>query len=192
MESVDFSNMRQAMVDSQLRTSGVTSGWVLAAMGSLAREEFVGETFRSNAYADRALALAGGRTLNPPVATALLLQAADVSLDDKVLLVGAVGGYVATLLSKRTDDVVTIETLADLPEGKSFSLVIIDGAVEQLPESLLSVATEGARIVTGLVELGVTRLATGIVRSGQVSLRPFADTEIAPLPGFARTREFVF
>ena len=191
MESADFNNMRQAMVDGQLRTSGVTTPWVLAAMGNLPRENFTPGALRTTAYMDRALPLAGGRTLNPAVSTALMLQAAEVEPGDSVLLVGTVGGYMATLLSKRVADVVTIETLADLPDS-IFSLIIIDGAVEFLPDSLLGVTRDGSRIVTGIVEAGVTRLASGVVRNRKVALRPFADTEIAALPAFAVKREFIF
>lgn len=195
MESVDFNNMRRAMVDSQLRTSGVTAPWVIAAMGSVARENFAPATLRSNAYMDRALPLGEGRTLNPPLATGLMLEAADVAVDDNVLLVGVPRGYVAALLAGRVSSLVTIESLADLPEAKRkspFSLILIDGAVEELPDSLLALAQEDARIVTGIAERGVTRLASGHVRDGKVALRPFADTEIAALPGFAHVPEFVF
>ncbi len=191
MESVDFDNMRRAMVDSQLRTSGIMTPWVIAAMGELPREDFAPDALRSTAYMDRALPLSGGRTLNPPVATALMLQAAEVTVDDKVLLVGTPGGYLASLLAMRTPNIVVGSVPSDLPSAL-FSLIIIDGAVEELPAHVLSVAEEGARIVTGIVERGVTRLASGIVRGGQVALRPFADTEVAILPEFATAREFVF
>ncbi len=195
MESVDFDKMRRAMVDSQLRTSGVNTPWVLAAMGSLPRENFVDGALRTTAYMDRALPLGEGRTLNPPVATALMLEAAELSADDNVLLIGQPKGYVATLLAGRTRNVFVLESLADLAGAKRkgpFSLIIIDGAVEEVPDSLLAEAQEGARVVTGVIERGVTRVATGFVRGGKVALRPFADTEIAALPEFATPREFVF
>lgn len=191
MESVDFSNMRRSMVDSQLRTSGVTSAWVVAAMGAVAREDFVPEALRSTAYMDRALPLGNGQMLNPPVGTALLLQAANVAVDEKVLLIGSPDGYCASLLAKQTTNLIAVESLADLPEAV-FSIIIIDGAVGVLPDGLMSVAREGTRIVTGIVDGGVTRLAAGIVREGKVALRPFSDTEIAVLPEFAAAREFVF
>jgi protein-L-isoaspartate(D-aspartate) O-methyltransferase len=190
MEAVDFNNMRRAMVDGQLRTSGITCGWVIAAMGELPRENYVPEGLRSTAYMDRSFA--GDHALNPPVATALMLQAADVASDDKVLLVGTPGGYMADLLSMRTSDILTIETLADLPDMARFSLVVIDSAITELPDSMLGTAQDGTRIVTGIVERGVTRLASGIVRGGKIALRPFADTEIAVLPAFAAAPEFVF
>jgi len=191
MESVDFNNMRRAMVDSQLRTSGVTAAWVIAAMGKVAREDFVPESLRSTAYMDRSLPLPDGRTLNPAIATALMLQAAEVTPEDHVLLIGAPNGYAHSLLSMRTDDIVAVETLAGLPQA-AFSLILIDGAVEHLPDSLLACAKEGARIVTGTIEHGVTRIASGLVRDGKVALRPIADTEVAALPEFASAKEFVF
>ena len=195
MESVDFDNMRRGMVDSQLRTSGVNTPWVIAAMASVPRENFVPAPLRSTAYMDRALPLGEGRTLNPPVATALMLQAAELSADDNVLLIGQPQGYVAALLASRARNVIGVENLAGLGvihRKGPFSLIIIDGAVEELPDSLLGLATENARIVTGIVERGVTRVATGLVRSGKVALRPFADTEVAVLPEFAAPKEFAF
>lgn len=190
MQSADFNNMRRAMVDSQLRTSGVTDPWVLAAMGELPRENFVPEALREVAYMDRSIRLADGTMLNPPVATALMLQAADVKHDDTVLFIGSADSYAATLLATRAK--VTAASKAESMAAGSFSLVFIDGAVEELPDSLVAAAQEGARIVTGLVEGSVTSLASGVVRNGKVALRHFADSEIAVLPQFARKPEFVF
>jgi protein-L-isoaspartate(D-aspartate) O-methyltransferase len=190
MQSADFNNMRRAMVESQLRTSGVTDAWVLAAMGALPREQFVPDGLRDVAYMDRSIRLADGTILNPPVATALMLQAADVKSDDNVLLIGAADGYAASLLAQRAK-----VTAALRPEGLaagSFSLVFVDGAVEEMPDSLIAAVQEGGRIVTGVVDHGVTSLASGIVRGGKVALRHFADSEIAPLAAYARKPEFVF
>lgn len=190
MNSADFANMRRAMVDSQLRTSGVTAPWVLAAMGGLAREDFVPEAARATAYMDRSIPLADGKTLNPPVATALMLQAAEVTTDDSILYVGAADSYAATLLNERAT-VTAIDGLADIKHN-GYSLVFIDGAVEELPDALVASVQEGGRVVTGIVQRGVTSLATGLVRGGKVALRRFADSEIASLAQFARKAEFVF
>ncbi|MBL0925771.1 MAG: protein-L-isoaspartate O-methyltransferase, partial [Sphingomonadaceae bacterium] len=63
---------------------------------------------------------------------------------------------------------------------------------EELPEALLGLATDGTRLVTGLVEGAVTRLAMGHVHNNKVALKSFIDSEIAPLAAFARKAEFVF
>lgn len=194
MESVSFEDMRRAMVDSQLRTSGVTEAWVLAEMGSLPREDFVPAAHRSTAYMDRSIALPDGDTLNPAVSTALLLQAANVGTDDAVLLIGAPEGYVAALLQQRVSrpTVAAATDIAAATAGAPYTLIIIDGAAEELPDSLLALAADGARLVTGVVDRGITRLAKGHVHGGKVALKAFTDSEIAPLAAFARKQEFVF
>lgn len=191
MESADFESMRRAMVDGQLRTSGVTDAWVLAAMGSTPREDFVPEAARSTAYMDRAIVLPDGSVLNPPEATGLMLQAAEVRADDNVLFVGAADGYVATLLKTRAAQVAAIQTPDDIA-GDGYSLIFIDGAIEELPDALVAAAVEGGRIVTGLNQRSVASLAHGIVRGGKVALRSFRDSGLASLAQFARKTEFVF
>jgi len=56
----------------------------------------------------------------------------------------------------------------------------------------MATSAEGARVVTGVIEGAVTRLAKGYVHKGKVALKSFVDSEIAAIPGFARKPEFVF
>ena len=194
MESVNFEEMRRSMVDSQLRTNGVTDAWVLAAMGSIPREDFVPLSHRSTAYMDRSIALDDGSVLNPGVSTALLLQAADVRADDHILLVGKEDGYVAAILRTRVKNFVSVtaNNVSTAQTAASYSVIIIDGAAEELPAALVDLAADGARLVTGIIEGAVTRLAKGYVHKGKIALKSFEDSEIAPLPAFARKPEFVF
>ena len=194
MESVSFEEMRRSMVDSQLRTSGVTDAWVLTAMGNIPREDFVPITHRSTAYMDRSIALDDGSVLNPAVSTALLLQAADVRADDHVLLVGKEDGYVAAILRSRVNALVCAseDNVSSAQSAAPFALIIIDGAAEELPSALVNLAADGARLVTGIIEGAVTRLAKGYVHKGKIALKSFEDSEIAPLQAFARKPEFVF
>ena len=194
MESVNFEEMRRSMVDSQLRTSGVTDLWVLAAMGNIPREDFVPHTHRSTAYMDRSITLDDGSVLNPAVSCALLLQAADVRADDHVLLLGKEDGYVAAILRTRVNALmcVTAENFSAAISAAPYSVIVIDGAAEELPAALVDLAADGARLVTGIIEGAVTRLAKGFVHKGKIALKSFEDSEIAPLPAFARKPEFVF
>ena len=89
---------RRAMIDSQLRTSGVNQPWVLNAMASVAREQFVPDAMRDAAYIDRAITLADGRQLASPLVHGRMLAEAAPTQDDKALLVGDGKGYLAALL----------------------------------------------------------------------------------------------
>ena len=205
--------MRRNMVDSQLRTSGVNTPWILAAMLATPREAFVpGDA--SGAYMDRAVPLGSGRMLNPPLAAAQLLQIADIKRDDRVLLIGAGTGYIAALLADRVELLVAVEESAELADvfavnvpavplvcgphkdGSAiyapYSLILIDGSIAELPESLSEQLAGGGRIVTGITDGPVTRLATAVKRGSHLALKAVADMEIAALPGFARAKEFVF
>jgi 2-octaprenyl-6-methoxyphenol hydroxylase len=70
-------------------------------------------------------------------------------------------------------------TLVHLASGESLGAALV-------------VAADGARLVTGVIEGAVTRLAKGFVHKGKIALKSFEDSEIAPLSAFARKPEFVF
>ena len=74
----DYSKARRAMIDSQLRTSGVNDPRVLAAMLQIAREDLVPEARAGQAYADRAVPLGNGRALPAPLFHGRMLQEADI------------------------------------------------------------------------------------------------------------------
>lgn len=186
MSPDSFNNMRRAMVESQLRPEGVTDVRVLDAMGSVAREDFVPEARRATAYADRMIALPDGRGINPPIVTGRLLNAAAIAADDRVLIIGDASGYTTAVARQLT---VKVETAAG--EGV-FDVILIDGAVEKLPDSLVEQLTPSGRLVTGVFEAGVTRLAIGRRAGSGFGLTPFLDAEIAVLPEFARPPAFVF
>ncbi len=88
---------RRAMIDSQLRTSGVNEPWVLAAMAALPREDFVPEAMRAAAYIDRAVPLSNGRFLAAPLVQGRMLAEAAPTEADHALLVGDGEGYLAAL-----------------------------------------------------------------------------------------------
>src|ERR1700750_1468948 len=96
----NYDAMRHAMVQSQLRTNAVNDPRVVTAMAVVAREKFVPAAARALAYRDTGVAIGNGRYLNVPIATGKLLTEAYLLPGDKVLLIGAAGGYTAAVLSR--------------------------------------------------------------------------------------------
>lgn len=207
---------RHAMVVSQLRTSAVSDARVVEAMAAVPRERFV-PGHDVLAYRDTPLPLPGGRAQNSPLATGRLLTEAAIAPDDKVLLIGAAAGYTAAVLARLAARVVAVESDAvlaglardalggianvvlvegDLAAGclweAPYNVLIVDGAVEALPAALIEQLRPGGRIATGIVDRGVTRLASGVRSAGGYGLTDFADIDCAVLPGFARPRGFQF
>ena len=216
MTEQNFEAMRRAMVESQLRTTGVNDPRVVAAMGAVPREPFVPADRRAVAYMDRPVALADGRALNLPEATGLLLTAAAPGPGDKVLLVGAATGYTAALLERLAGSVVALEehagllaaageALAGTPvelvegplnqgwsAGAPYDLILVDGLIEQVPDALIAQLADTGRLACALLDRGASRLAIGRKAGDSFGLDLFADCEAVPLPGFARPKSFVF
>ena len=217
VEASRFEAMRHAMVASQLRTNAVNDPRVVEAMARVPRENYLPPEHRGLAYRDTLLPLVGGRRHNAPLVIGRLLTEAQVRADDHVLLVGAAGGYAAALLALLAGSVVALEeedSLVGLARealageakvelvqgplhagwaaGAPYDLLIVDGAAEQLPEALVAQVKPGGRVLSGVIDRGVTRLAAGRRTEGGFGLIDFQDIECAELPGFRRLRTFTF
>lgn len=209
----------RAMIDSQLRTNEVTDPALVKAIAAVARDAFVPAGQQSLAYSDRPVPLGGGRSLNPALTTARLIAAAHIRPGTTVLLIGGATGYAAAVLARIGARVTLVEESPDLmaharrllepdaaislvdgplaagaPQCAPFDRLMIDGAVEHLPATLLGQLADGAVIVTGIVDRGVTRLARAVCVSGAQTVQPvaFADLECVALPGFALPSHFTF
>jgi len=193
--SGDGAAARKAMIDSQLRTSGVNAEFVLRRMAAVPREDFLPASARALAYTDRAVPLGEGRSLAAPVVQGLMLQEAAPNAQDKVLLVDGGSGYLAELVRPLVASLETLDAAAALAESRKkgdCTLLLIDGAIEQVPAGLARRVAEGGRIVTGLVERGLTRLASGRKLGGEVMLLPLVDVGIPVLAEFNAPKGWSF
>ena len=213
----NFSAMREAMIVSQLRTVAVDDSRVIAALNVVPREHFVPSARATSAYVDTAIPLGEGRAMNAPLATARLINEADVQPGDHVLVIGAATGYAVAVLAELGATVVAVEESpallasakanlkgrasitvvgGDLSKGSKkqgpYDVILIDGAVDQVPDALVAQLKTGGRFVTGLIERGVPRLAAGRKSAGGFALVPFLDAACVTLPGFAQPKGFQF
>src|SRR3989442_11184305 len=98
----DFAAARRMMVDGQVRTADVTDLRLIAAMLELPRERFVPEDKAALAYLDLDVPVTETRPprrLLKPMVLAKLIQAAEVSEQNRVLDVGCATGYSSALLA---------------------------------------------------------------------------------------------
>lgn len=208
----DYRAAREVMIDSQLKPQGVNDPAVLEAMSRIERERFVPEAARPLAYIDRSVPLGHGRFLSPAAALGLLLTQLAPARGERALVVGAGSGYSAAVLAEMGLEVVALEESPDLAaqaremgiaivEGPleagwkrraPYDLILIDGAVELVPDALIGQLEEGGRLGAALVDRGVARLIVGRKGGGGFGHYSIADASVAPLPGFRRPRAFTF
>src|ERR1700753_2150037 len=110
----EFAGRCAGMVGGQRRERGTDDERVLAAMGEVPREEFVGERRREMAYADAALPIRSAQTISQPWIVAAILQALELRGDEQVLEVGTGSGYSTALLGRLARHVVSVERHAGL------------------------------------------------------------------------------
>lgn len=213
---ITAADMRSAMIDSQLRTNDVIDAAVVGAMAAVPREAHVPAHLASVAYMDRAIPLGHSRALNAPLVTGRMLVAAAIRPGLRVLLVGSATGYTAALLSRLGAEVHAVEDQAELmaiaqaangdanihwvagpltdgaPGAAPFDRIIVEGAIETLPDALAAQLIEGGRLVAARPDGAVTRLVQGVKAGGSIPLRSFADMDVAPLTGFSVPAGFQF
>jgi protein-L-isoaspartate(D-aspartate) O-methyltransferase len=208
----DFAAAREAMVESQLRPQGVTDPAVLDAMRRIPRENFLPSHTRPLAYVDRAVAIGSGRFLVAPAVLGQLLTQMMPEPGQRALVVGAGTGYSAAVLIAAGLHVLALESdreLADaarkqklkvvegpLEEGHAagapYDQILIDGAVEFIPDPLIAQLADGGRLGTAILDRGITRLAVGRKAGDAFGTLSVGDAGVPLLPGLQRPRAFTF
>jgi protein-L-isoaspartate(D-aspartate) O-methyltransferase len=208
----DFAAARAAMVESQLRPQGVTDPAVLGAMGTVARETFLPGETRPLAYVDRAVLMGDGRFLPAPAVLGSLLTQMMPVRGQRALVVGAGTGYSAAVLEAMGLQVTALESSSELASrarsnglgavegplgagwkaGAPYDHILIDGAVEYIPDAIVAQLADGGRLGTALVDRGITRLIVGRKAGGAFGYLSLSDAGVPALPGFARPRAFTF
>jgi protein-L-isoaspartate(D-aspartate) O-methyltransferase len=208
----DFASARAAMVESQLRPQGVTNARVLSAMGSIPREKFLPDHSRPLAYMDRAVALGHGRFLSAPAVLGQLLTQMMPEPGTRALVVGAGSGYSAAVLAAIGLEVAAVEDVPDLvaaarghgadiseapleagfAKSAPYDQILIDGAIEVIPETIIEQLADGGRLGTALVDRGITRLIVGRKSGGAFGYLTIGDAGVPVLPGFSRPKAFTF
>jgi protein-L-isoaspartate(D-aspartate) O-methyltransferase len=208
----DFTAAREAMVESQLRPQGVTDPAVLKAMGRIKRENFLPSHTRPLAYVDRAVAIGDGRFLSAPAVLGRLLTQMMPEAGQHVLVIGAGTGYSAAVLAAMGLKVVALEcapalaaiaraqgieiTEASLEQGLAssppYNQILIDGAIEYIPDAIVDQLADGGRLGAAIVDRGVSRLVVGRKAGGAFGTLSIGDAGVPALPGFSRPQAFTF
>jgi protein-L-isoaspartate(D-aspartate) O-methyltransferase len=167
---------------------------------------------------------APARFLLPPVVLARLIQLAAVEAKDAVLDVGCATGYSTAVLARLARIVTAVEAEPELaaparealqelgianatvmegalthgaPEAGPFDVILLNGSVPKVPDSLLAQLKEGGRLCA-IIAAG----REGHPRQGKATLfvkvdaeasgLPHFDANARPLPGFAPSPSFTF
>lgn len=215
MDSIELA--RHNMVASQLLPNKVTDEAVIAAFETVDRHLFVPEYKRGLAYMDASIPFGHHRFLVQPTISARLLQLAEIKNTDVVLDIACGTGYSTMVISKLAKKVIGLESdndlageancllqqmdvdnaiimTSDLVEGHAdggpYDVIMINGAVEEIPEDLLKQLADGGRLVTVQVVSGLIKHALLIKKSGKIITKQEGfDAAIDVLPEFVKQED---
>lgn len=213
----NFSEKRVAMVDCQVRPSDVTKFPIIDAMLQVPREAYVPTAKRHVAYAGGDIDLGNGRVVLDPRVLAKMLDVLDIQPDEMVMDLGCGFGYSTAVIARLAEAVVAVEdavfageaesTLAaqsvdnafvveaDLTVGAAkhglYDVVIVEGAVEQIPSSIIDQIKDGGRIGAIFMDGSLGQFRVGIKLHGSIAWRFAFDASAPVLPEFKRAVEFV-
>jgi protein-L-isoaspartate(D-aspartate) O-methyltransferase len=189
-----------------LRARGIQDLEVLRALETIPREIFVPHRYVDLARRDLALPLRCGQTLPEPWLAARMIEVLAPASQHRVLEIGTGSGYATALLARIAREVLSIERfqslaieagarlerlevrnagvvwgdgLAMLPQIGLFDRVIVQGALSEIPESLVAALAEDGVLVAARPDPGapMRQHVVRIVRDEEGGL---AETPICP------------
>jgi protein-L-isoaspartate(D-aspartate) O-methyltransferase len=217
---IDFAQARRMMVDCQIRTFDVTDLAVLDGFYTVPREAFLPVEKGSLAYSDKPIVVGEGRgrTMLAPMILARMIQLAEVRPGSRVLDVGGAAGYGPAILAEMGAEVVALETkqdfdgvtrqpLQDRPGsvsmvsgpleaghagGAPYEVILVEGAVQGSPDTLLAQLADGGRLVCIDGDSRPGRVSIFVKSGAHHGKRTVFDASAPVLDGFQRAEAFVF
>jgi protein-L-isoaspartate(D-aspartate) O-methyltransferase len=170
----NFPGLRADMVERQIAGRGIRDRALLEAMRTVPREEFVVLADRAQSYGDHPLPIGSGQTISQPYIVALMIEAARIGADDRVLEVGAGSGYAAAVVAQIGAQVIAIERQPELaaaarerlarlgygnveivegdgscgwPDGAPYDAILAAASGSHVPKPLIEQLAPGGRLV---------------------------------------------
>ena len=175
-------NLNKNMVDGQVKPINGMNEQLLSTFYSLDRSDFMPEQMKSMSYVEKNLIVKNDRIILKPDLVAKIALSIDLKTDENVLILGASTGYLSAILSHHAETVIVVEedeefllsaenaikinnlnnivfVKNEISKGYSdqspFDAIIIEGAIQEVPENILNQLDEGGRLLAILQEEGV-------------------------------------
>jgi len=216
------------MIEQQIRPWYVGDSSVLELLSVIKREDFVPASHKGLAFADLEISLRGsgeeatakGQCMLYPRLEARLLQDLAIKPTDTVLEIGAGSGYMAALLAKKAQRVLSVEIVPELvtlartnlrnagiqnaevreADGAklgtadgTFDVIVLSGSVAEVPANLLALLKTGGRLGAIVGEDPVMR-CTIVTKTGDAQYHSVQswDTMAPRLQNFPEPSRFTF
>ena len=209
---------RDRLVETRIKTAGVTNIKVLDSMRRTPRHEFMPRSLWARAYYDMALPIGESQTISSPFIVASMTEALNPQPTDKVLEIGTGSGYQAAVLSPLVKDVYSIEIVRELgekaaatlarldygnvstrigdgflgwPDAAPFDKIIVTCSPESVPQPLIDQLAEGGTMIIPVGQRYQQTLFKLVKKDGQLIREALRPTLFVPMTGAAEDKRKV-
>ena len=208
-----YRQARKKMVQSQIRSRGISDNKVLKAMSEVPRHSFVPKELASQAYRDHPLPIGEGQTISQPYIVALMTESLQLKGPERVLEIGTGSGYQAAILANVTKEVYTIEIKEKLytkanqilrtsgftniktrhsdgylgwPDAAPFDCIMITAAIDHIPPPLLKQLKNGGRLILPLGNPFSYQNLSLVTKQGEnYTVKQITGVLFVPMTGYA-------
>ena len=170
----DYADLREKMVEEQIRKRGVKDKRVLEVMRKVPRHLFVDPDSMNAAYEDNAMPIECDQTISQPYIVAVMTELLELEPWSKVLEIGTGCGYQTAVLAEMVEQVYTVEIIPELAASASrrfeefgyrninkrhgngyygwekyapYDRIIVTAAPKELPNRLIKQLAEGGLMI---------------------------------------------
>ena len=207
------------MVQGQIKPINGMNEKLVSIFNSLNREDFMPEEFKESAYVEKNLALSNHRVILKPELVAKIAMHIALKENENVLILGSTTGYLTAILSLIAETVIVVEEddsfiksseiatkennlnnviyinksiLSGCIEQSPFNAIIIEGAVDHVPQKLLNQLENDGRLIAILSENGLCNAKMFTRKEAVFYTKQLFPCSLPVLPSFKEKNIFSF
>ena len=207
------------MVNGQIKPINGMTEKLVSIFKSLNRGDFMPEKFKESAYVEKNLILSNNRVILKPELVAKIAMYIDLKANENVLILGSTTGYLTAVLSLISETVIVVEEDYNYVksseiaikaknfnnviyinksisngciEQSPFNAIIIEGAVDHIPQKLLNQLENGGRLIAILSENGLCNAKMFTRKETMFHSKQLFPCSLPVLPSFKEKNIFSF
>ena len=170
---MEEATLNKNMIEGQIKPINGMREELLSAFYALDRNDFMPEKMKEMSYIEKNILLEDKRTILKPSLIAQIALSINLKANENVLILGATTGYLSAILSHQAETVIVVEEneqflnnsenaikknninnvvfikneiVRGYSEQSPFNAIIIEGAIQEIPNNILNQLDEGGRL----------------------------------------------
>ena len=211
--------LNKNMIDGQIKPINGMTGKLLSAFYSLDRCDFMPEAMREMSYVEKNLILENNRTILKPSLIAQIALSINLKANENVLILGATTGYLSAILSHQAETVIVVEENESLlrnsenaikknninnvvfiknelvkgyNEQSPFNVIIIEGAIQEVPLNITDQLDEEGRLLAIIQEEEICSAKLFKKNGRSISEQKLFNCKLPVLSMFIKKNSFSF